>query len=326
MTAFYLGLDGGATKTEAVLVDGSGGVRGLSRGPGSAIVGDPHDDACGVLRTVAAEACAESGTEPGDVTACGLGLNGIDFADQFDGQHAGLSACLGLAPRRLHLVNDGIIALWAATDAPAAAIVQCGSGFTSAYRSQPGEEALFDHLNAGGMFDMRSALTRAVARMIDGRMPETPLLETALVHYGGVSRAAYPELLYRQRIDRERLRSTPPLIFAAWREGDEVATDLVERAAADFVATAAAMVARTGRPDVTVAFGGGVIVQGEGAFQQLLCERLREVCPAARATRPQFRPAVGGALMAAHRAGADAAALFAVLRDDESPLAARILA
>jgi N-acetylglucosamine kinase-like BadF-type ATPase len=315
----FIGLDGGMSKTEAAVIDDRGAVLAFTRGPGSAIMGVPSKSACGSLLKNLATACGQAEISLADATSLGLGLSGIDFPAEFERQHAAVSEGLGVQRDRLTLANDAIAALWGATSARAAAIVQHGSAFTAAYRPAPGSETLFDHLDVGGMFDVRPELVKAVARMLDGRLPRTGFTDEALKHWGIEDPEAFAEKTFRRRINPQAVLSTPPLIFAAWRREDPTATMLVERAADDYVTAAAAMIRRTRADDATACFGGGLIAQGAGALQALLADKLRTVCPAARVEAPRLAPALGAALMAAHAHGLDSAVLFDELGEARFP-------
>ena len=111
---FLLGFDGGGTKTAAVLADLSGRILARSRVAGCAIIGAPHPAAAEVMRAVCRALCTQAGIVPQEILAAGIGLNGIDFADEFEAQLAGVAAALELPEARVTLVNDGIPALWGA--------------------------------------------------------------------------------------------------------------------------------------------------------------------------------------------------------------------
>ena len=315
----FLGIDGGMSKTEAAVINEDGALLAFTRGPGSAIIGIPSKNTCGSLLKNAAEACGRAGVPMEEVAAWGIGLSGIDFPDEFDRQHAALSEGLQVPPGRLQLANDAIAALWGAANTRAAAIIQHGSAFTAAFRKEPGSECLFDHLDVGGMFDIRPELVKAVGRMIDGRLPKTGLADAALKHYGIEDPGAYAEKVFRRRINIQLLFSTPPLIFEAWRQGDPTAAMLVQRAADDYVTAAAAMIRRTQAQDAAVCFGGGVIAQGGEELQSLLAGLLQIACPAARVEPPRLKPALGAALMAAHAHGLDPSVLFEALAREKMP-------
>jgi len=323
---FLLGIDGGASKTAIVLANAGGKVLGRARGPGSAIVGEPAPEACEVLRALVNEACSSAGVGIEDVAHCGTGLNGVDFADELAVQLTGIATALGLPEQRVTLANDGIVALWGASPEEKSAIVQHGSGFTAAWRREYGGETLFDHLSAGAIFDIRHEVARAVARMIDGRLPSTRLKELALAHYGVGDERDYAELLYRGRIPPERRRSTPPLVYAAWVEGDPAAKEIVEKAAEDYALAACAMLDKIDYGAAHVALGGGVINRGPDRFRELVAERIKVRYPEATVVAPQLPPEYGSVLMAGHRLGLEVRGLFDGLAGHSGPVSVRDVA
>ncbi|MHC4983381.1 MAG: hypothetical protein ACYTF6_09465, partial [Planctomycetota bacterium] len=235
---------------------------------------------------------------------CGIGLNGVDFDDELAVQRAAVAEAVGIGQEKLVLVNDGIAALWGATAAPAAAIIQHGSGITSAYRPDYGRETPFDNLNVGRIFDIRHESLPLVARMIDGRVEPTPLKDK-LLSLLGLSAEQYAEAVFRRKFNYGLCMSAAPLIFEAYEQHDAAAELLVERAIEDYVQTAAAMVRETGRDDAEVAFGGGTLAPAGEKFHRRLAERLAAAAPEAKVIRPRLEPHYGAAVMAAFNAGRD---------------------
>lgn len=311
---YFLGIDGGASKTRAILITDTGTILAHESGAGSSIVGHPHPTALETLGGMARTLCARAGIAIADIAMCGLGLNGIDFADEIPDQHATLAEDLSLPAERLVLVNDGIVALWGASSAPAAAILQHGSAFTGGYRTRFGDETLYDHLGVGRVFDIRYELATLIARMLDGRAEPTPLLESALAHYG-VAGADYAEALFRQRIPRDQFRGTASLIFTAWQAGDPAAESLVQCALDDYAITAKALVKHTASDSADIAFGGGVLRQAPKAFWEILAERVQRRYPRVTVKTPDLPPEYGAALMAAFHAGIPPAPLFTALQE-----------
>ncbi|OPZ31089.1 MAG: BadF/BadG/BcrA/BcrD ATPase family protein [Lentisphaerae bacterium ADurb.BinA184] len=305
-----VGLDGGASKTAAVCCDGDGRILATSRGPRCAIVGPPSPDEAAVLDGVAGALCRTAGIERTAVTAWGVGLSGIDYADEFDAQWLSVAAALGVPAERVTLVNDAIPALWGATSVPAAAILQHGSGVTSAWRRALGDERLFDHLDVGRQFDIRHALLAAVARMLDGRREPTGLRDRTLAHLGIADSADYAEAIYRGRIPWARRMSTAPLVYDAWLADDAAAEELVTAAIEDYAQTAAALGRRTGDARPEIALGGGVIACAPEAFWTRLAAAVAARLPDARVRRPALAAEFGAAIMAAFRHGDDACSLF----------------
>lgn len=309
-----LGVDGGASKTAGVAIACGGRVLARVRQRGSSILGAPKPESCAVLASVVDDLCTQCGRSRDAVLRCGIGLNGVDFADETPMQHAEISRAIGLAPERVGLVNDGIVALWGATSAPAAVMVQHGSGFTAAYRSDYGGEMLFDHLSVADVFDLRSGLIALVARMINGMVAPTPLKEKALAFFG-VDEKDYCEAVFRGFIPRDRRMSTGPLIFGAWLEGDAGADFLVQAALEDYALAAKAMMVKSKSTSPGVALGGGLLSAAPTRFWEALTERLQASYPGVVARPPRLPPEFGAAIMAGYEVGPDPQALFGQLAE-----------
>ncbi|MBN1672864.1 MAG: hypothetical protein JXR37_17600 [Kiritimatiellae bacterium] len=310
-----VGIDGGGSKTRAVLVSADARVLAEAFGGRSVLGAAPSAAACAELVAVVDSLCAQTGVLRDDVSFWGLGVNGVDFPDEHAAQVAAVCRHVGIPSRRTVLVNDGIGALWGATAGARAAIVQHGSGFTAAYRTALGNETLFDHLGCGQSFDIRRQVLPLVVRMIDGRREPTPLKEDILALLGVEDEQAFAPALYRRTLPLGRLRDAPGLIVEAWRRGDSAAEQLLTAAIEDYAVAAGAMLARMEpgpRPEVS--FGGGMIMHWPAALWQRLVRRVRHLRPDADVHRPLLAPEYGDALMAAHRAGCDVPALFAGLQ------------
>jgi len=323
-TRLVLGLDGGASKTAGVLLSERGEVIARVRGGGSAIIGAPNERSLSVLSAVTASLLSDAGVPASAVTAWGIGLNGVDFDDEIPQQRAAIARALSCPESTLILVNDAIAALWGASPRPAATIVHCGSGFTAAYRSDHGRERLFDHLSVAQVFDIREHLISLTARMLNGMVAPTPLLDRVLTHFG-VTAETYCDAIFRRQIPREVLLSTPPLIYQAWMEGDPGATWLIECALDDYALATQAMIAASGDPEADAVFGGGVITIAPPEYWPALAARLRARCPRATAKPPDLPADIGAALMAAHHAGVSAPSLFPILLEQDASHTPRAL-
>jgi N-acetylglucosamine kinase-like BadF-type ATPase len=322
---FLIGIDGGWSKTNGILCDGDGRILAAARTRGSAIAGKPRPQSLMALDGLIARLCADAGVSRRAIGRIGLGLNGIDFADETADQQAMLSKALKIPAGRLDLVNDGIAALWGASFSPRAALVQHGSGVTMVWRARPGDETVFDHLDIAGLYDMRRDGFARTARMLDGRLPRTALADRILAHCG-IAANQFVEWAYRNPAAADLRFTIPPLIFAAWREGDATAAAMVEEAANDYVKAMEAIARHLGEGPFEAAFGGGVILEGGAQFRDVLREKLTRACPQARFTTPALPAEYGAALLAAHCMGLDLAPAFrAMAHGTDRPSAAEVV-
>jgi N-acetylglucosamine kinase-like BadF-type ATPase len=310
---FFLGIDGGSSKTAGVLCDGAGAVLARCRKGPCAIPGRPKPESLAVLKSAIDELLSAAAVPPGAEWHCGIGVSGIDFPDEIPAQVKAVEEFLGLPPRRLTVVNDGIVALWGATCADRAAILQHGSGLTSVIRTAPGQERIFDALDVAHVFDMRMEAIRLVCRIIDGRCPPSPLKDRLLGVLQVANETQLAERIYRRQIAWPTIWSTLPTIFELWLEGDWAATSLVRRAVADYVLLAKALLAPIGN-DADMIFGGGVMKPAPPRFWHLLAAELGRLAPGAVPKRPALPPEFGAAVMACHHAGGPARELFEQLK------------
>lgn len=309
----YLGIDGGATNTGAVIINNRGAILATARGLGSAVVAEPSPESREVLLCISRKVLAAAGLTTDDIAHCAIGLAGVDFDDELAVQFNSLCDCLQIHSQHTTLVNDAIVALWGASSSETSAILQLGTAFTSAFRSRYGSETLFDHLNTGNTYDIRTELCVIISRMIDGRVTRTPLMDAVLESFGVEHEDDYRERLYRGRIPAAAIRNTPPLLFNAWENDDPAAATIIENALDDYALAAHAMIRRIGTRGSDMVFGGGVIQRAPTAFWDALERRITDSFPEVNVHPPCLPPECGAALMAAFNGGEDARAVFSAM-------------
>jgi N-acetylglucosamine kinase-like BadF-type ATPase len=298
-----LGIDGGGTKTHAVIADADGAVLGFATsGPANwEVVG--LRGAGESLREASRRALQAAGAEVADLAAAVFGLAGIDWDSDAPRMTAEADQ-LGLACPA-ELTNDSFIALRAGTPAGIGVIVIAGTGAISAGRSPGGRT--FRTLGQGAEFgdtgsasDVSDAALRAVANAYTGRGPQTELTELLCSLYGCRSAA---ELLERASRGGERSRSAAPTVLRSAEGGDEVARGIVRwagRELGESAVLAARQLDMTGQEFDVVLAGG--LFRGEST---ILIEAL-EACvhaeaPGARLVPLDTAPVAGAALMALDR-------------------------
>jgi N-acetylglucosamine kinase-like BadF-type ATPase len=308
-----LGIDTGASKSVAALSDGAGLLAEVS-GPGMMLLGSPTEEQLRVLSGLVAELCSAAGVESDDIVHVGAGMCGVDLPKQWEEQHRALCRGLRLDPRRTTLVNDGVVALWGATLAERATILQQGSAFTSVYRAALGQEQVFDPFDFARLLDVRKEALARVSRMLDGRATRTPLASRVLDHVGVPDGEALVELLADPFGEGwKQLSRVTPVVSAAWLDGDPAATTMLETLATDLAVTVSAMARRIGPGPFEAVFGGGVLRRLAPEFLDLVGARLAELCPEAVVGTVALPPERGALVMAAHYAGLSPHALFAAL-------------
>ena len=311
MTDFFLGCDGGGTKTDLVVVTGEGRLAAslhapstyyLSAGsPGVGLVGE-------VLGEAVPAVCAQAGIGPRDVRFAFFGLPGYGEV-RADVPHLDAAAGRVLAHGRFRCDND-MLCGWAGSLAGADGInVIAGTGsMTYGRRAGAGTRVggwgeLFGDEGSGYWIGIRAL--RAFSKMSDGRAERGPLhdvLSRDLALDADIDLVAL--VLHQWRGARQQIAALAPAVGEAARAGDRCAQAILAAGAAELVGLVHATRSRLGFGPgevVPVSYSGGIF-----AMPEVLDAFLAGVAalPAGyRVSRPRYAPVIGAALYAATLAG-----------------------
>jgi N-acetylglucosamine kinase-like BadF-type ATPase len=311
-----IGVDGGNSKTDAVLVASDGRLLAGARGPTCS------HEALGMERVVRAmavtlgAACERAGHElrPGLARAGGFCLAGADLP--VDERH--LAARLAEAgwTARTVLRNDTFAVLRAGSERGVGVAVVCGAGINASGVGPDGRQARFAAMGdvsgdfGGGMWLATSGLGAAV-RARDGRGGRTVLEERVPKALGYGRPSAVLTAIRTGRLNRGRLlRELPPVVLEAAAAGDPVAGAIVDRLADEVVTMALALLRRLGlvRAESDVVLGGGVFRSGDRRLVGRVTEAIGRAAPRATVSVLNAPPVLGAALLALDEldAGGDA--------------------
>jgi N-acetylglucosamine kinase-like BadF-type ATPase len=308
-----LAIDGGNSKTDVVLVTGSGHTLSHVRGPGSS----PHhlgvEGAVDLLDDMVSKAAAQAGvSERRPVSAIAqINLAGVDFPTEEEITSAAVER-RGWA--REHVVeNDTFALLRAGTDVPDAVAVVCGAGINCVGVAHDGRHARFASLGRisgdwGGGMELGDEALWWAARATDGRGPDTALATLVPAYFDLPDVPAVYEAIHFGRLSSRRLIELAPLVLRASGDGDEVARGIVTTLAGEVVHMARAAMTRLdmlGVPTVVV-LGGGVLTSRDPILLEGIDAGLAEVAPLARTAVTEVSPVVGAALLGLDRLGASA--------------------
>jgi N-acetylglucosamine kinase-like BadF-type ATPase len=134
--------------------------------------------------------------------------------------------------------------------------------------------------------------------------------------YGLRSPEAVAIAVHDGDIAHRDLTRVAPLVFAAAREGDAVATEILAAFADEAATMAGALIRRLRlvRTDVEVVLGGGTLQTGDPVVFERITARLAEVAPAARVSVLEVSPVFGAVVEAFDRVGVDEGARKAARR------------
>jgi N-acetylglucosamine kinase-like BadF-type ATPase len=305
---YFKGIDGGASKTHALILDETGRAVGFGHG------GTGNHQIHGLdaaMREVEAAIRAALGAADLPASAVEMGyfcLAGADLPEDFTMLQESVER-LALCSRVI-IDNDTMAALRSGLSRSWGVVVICGTGTNGAGIGQDGREIRLPGLGEisgdwGGGSGIAQEALRLVMRAWDGRGEPTMLREMLLNLLGCPDEETVIAKLYHEEIAFRALLPIVPLVFEAALQSDRPAVDLIERVGTEVGVTASALIRRLDlqATDVEVVLGGSVF-KGKGP---LLIDTVRgvvhQVAPAARLVRPTHEPVVGAALLALEHAG-----------------------
>jgi N-acetylglucosamine kinase-like BadF-type ATPase len=300
---YALGVDGGNSKTHAIVIEETGNFLGFGVG------GSGNHQQAGLgpalyeIDRAVKEALHQASIQSSQLEFGCFCLAGADLKEDYLMLQNSVGD-LSLA-RSISIKNDTMAALRSGLTHPWGVVVICGAGFNAAGVSPGGREIILPGLGPisgdwGGGYELSQEMIRMIMRAWDGRGRKTLLTKLILAAVNLNSIEELLSKLYHQEIDYQNQLDLVPLLFEASEAGDEVARDLIVRMGTEVGITAKALIRRLSleRDEVEVVLAGSVF-KGKGS---LLFETVKHVVggdvPKARIKRPKYEPVVGAALLA----------------------------
>ncbi len=299
MPSTVIGVDGGTTKTIALVADLSGQILGMARGAGSNASGEDVDEPMKVVVQTAHEALQESGIAPQEIALGMFTLAGADWPEDIERRHRILDTA-GLA-REVIVKNDTFGGLRAGTRCPYGVVIAAGTGANTAIITPFGQEWAFGYYqNYGGAFDFSREAIEAVLRAEDGRGAPTLLTELVLKQLDFPTVEEMLKALISKRVGLAHQLALCRWVFEASCSGDEVASEIIVRHGLALAEYAIAAIRRFHMHletfDVVLA---GSVFKGPGSLlSDTITMAIHRVAPNAQVVRSHFEPAVGALLLA----------------------------
>jgi N-acetylglucosamine kinase len=303
--AYYLGVDGGASKTAALVTDDTG------RSLGSGVAGPSNHLRVGIetaarnIERAVNKALVTADVASREIVWAYCGIAGADHPAHRQEVVDSLSIFF---PRGNFTVdNDARIALTGAIGFGAGVVVIAGTGSVAIGRNAAGEEA-----RAGGWgpivgdegsgYAIARAGLGAILRAHDGRGPATAMTDLLRTQHQ-MSPADLPRFVYAQTTHADDIARLGKLVIDAAEAGDAVAATIIAAAGAELASAVLAVARRlslTSSP-FPVAYVGGAFNAGETLLAPMRAAVAAEA-PQATIAPPAHTPVEGAAQMAIHAA------------------------
>ena len=297
----FIAVDGGNSKTDAVLVSEHGEV--LARARSGPFI--PH--IVGAVDAVASLAPAMETL----LSAAGIGK--VDLIAAYLA-----NADLPIEEKRLydafltydwadHVIveNDTLALLRTGTSQSHGVAVVCGAGINAVGVGIDGTRVRFPALGRitgdwGGGLGLAKQALWSTSRFLDGRGPKTTLAAAIAHHFGYPSAVDVSIAMHLDELDYDRMHEIVPLLLDAAEAGDSVASAIVDRQASEIVLLAETTLRRLGmsNAETEIVLGGGILGSGRRVLLDPVHSGLRSAAPHATIVTASESPIVGAALLA----------------------------
>ena len=301
----YLGVDGGGTKTEAVLIDEDGKVIGQGQAGGS------NPAVFGVKKSLDNIATAIQKTlknfpDTADIPTC-LAIAGVNTkkeADNFSKAaflHPSLSKIIS---KNSIVVNDTQAALRAGTNDKNAVVLIAGTGSNCFGKNENGQSAKsggrdFILSDEGSGYAIGLSVLKAVTKMSDGRASMSVLKDLLFSHLKINSIDQLTEIVNSKPWNKTDIANVAPLAEKAAKKGDKLASEIIKTAAMELALMIEAVAEKLDlkNKEYTIVTTGSVF-----NIQKIIDENLKKdvlkFSPHAVFVKPKVDSATGAALLA----------------------------
>lgn len=299
---YFLGIDGGGTKTQAVIADGQCRVVGEGFSGASNPLRVGLEEAISHIDGAVHEACAQAGVELSDISSACAAIAGINHPIHYDTMRAALGRVLPV--QNLQMVTDARAALAGALDGRPGVVIVAGTGSIAMGINEAGLEARSGGWgptlgDEGSGYDIARRALKAIASSFDGRSPQTILTERVCHRLHIANTTDLPGVIYNSDSEPVEIASLAELVDAAAREGDEVSRSILSEAGEELARLAISVIKRLGlqADPFLVACVGSVFKSGDVVLKPLR-EAVLSVAPRAEFGPPLFPPTLGAVKLA----------------------------
>ncbi|MBN1665914.1 MAG: hypothetical protein JW862_02460 [Anaerolineales bacterium] len=300
MTAYFLGIDIGGTKSHALIADDNGQVLGFGQAGSGNWESVGYEGLEATLAAVTRQALLQAGIRANQISGAGFGIAGYDWPSQREA-HLRAIAGLGLDCSQA-LVNDAALGIPAGTQEGWGVSVVSGTGCNARGwnrdHSREGR-AVGGHSHwsdeAAGGFDLVLRAMRAVSFEWTRRGPATRLTQAFLEHTGARHLDDLVEGVYLDRYTFDP--SLVMTIFQVAAQGDPAALEVMRWAGQQLGEMACGVIRQVGleneRFEVVQI---GSLYNGHPLISVQMGATIRELAPEAELVR-LAAPPVSGALL-----------------------------
>lgn len=291
MTNYYIGIDGGGTKTAALLFNSEGEIIGKTVEAGTNLNSVEMEQVANRMELLFSRLCSSLPLH--EIRGLFAGLAGADHPDTINTYRRIIRQACPLTIQQLIIGNDAMNAFWSGIEADNGMVVIAGTG-SIAYGMKNNREFFriggWGYLfgDEGSGYDIGKEAVRRTLMAYDGRLPATKLT-TILKDYFSVGTILdIVPIVYQST--KDRIAGLAPRVEQAAEWGDALALQIVNEASDSLSELISYGRQRFQEESVPIVLTGGI--WNSSLIKQRVLRRLKNV----DLIFPQFSPVYGSAV------------------------------
>lgn len=300
MTHFYIGIDGGGTRSRLVAVDENMKVLGRAEDGSTNLAAETYKNVSASIKALVESFCAGAGLSLQNCRGICLGSAGASAGDNAKLLER-IFRDIGYSGN-VKIYNDGEMLLLAETKGEPGGILISGTGSIGYAVNKAG--VLFriggwGHLIDDGGSGYRIGMDAIKAAMMDfdGRGEKTVLSNMVADFFGLDSLGKLSGYIYGKDFAKAKVAEVALLVRDAASRGDNVAIAIENQAAQDLITVARAMIKRAGLDAHKMVLSGSVILRNE-YIRKIFESEIRKSFPNMQIVEVSDSPEMGAAYLA----------------------------
>jgi N-acetylglucosamine kinase-like BadF-type ATPase len=305
-----VGIDGGGSRTRAVVADASGAILGAASGPS---INPRHHDGATIADRLA-DLVRRVRPAGASLSAAFLSLGGVSTRADAAAVEAVAARVEGLHAVPVLVDNDARAALVGGLAGRPGMVLIAGTGSACLGVAADGRRHWcggWEHLadDAGSAYWIAVEAIRVAVRVEDGRLPPSALRDLVFDRWPLAEPRALAERLSRPDLDRASLAIMAPDVIAL-AAADILARSIVERAAIHLARLVEVTASRLFEPEPSELILTGGLARSGPPFTPFLVSDIQVVAPGVRIVEPELPPVLGAVIEAARMAGVETSAAY----------------
>lgn len=300
---FIIGIDGGATKTTAILSDSMGNILAeKSAGPSNfLIIG--VDNVARTISHLILDLCNEAEVNTQNIEIICIGLTGAGRESDAEKVKNAIidywKTLYSTELKKLIVTSDARIALEGAFSGRPGIILIAGTGSIMFGKDRNGNLYRVGGFgryigDEGGGYSIGRQGLQAIAKYFDGRAPETKLFRLVQENFSINTPEDLIRKVYQENLD---FANVAPFVIQAAEEGDEICREILRKEAEELVLHIKAIKDKIRVRTVYIAFIGGLL-STDNYYSKLLRKVILQKIEGVNVILPEHSPAYGAVLLA----------------------------